>query len=190
MPTVNINGCQSPSPTMEDGQSSPSGWSKAEMVDDVQIRRILAEIETDKATMEVESSMRATAGKNRIVAAGTDDNQAAVNRALIAILDLPRVKTSQRCVRSNFGAIIAPTAAQAPSRVALPKRPSRFARTGSESLWPQVAAAAQSDYLDGRRPKSSGACTAAVCANFFAARPAVIAEQCRPCRHLSAMRSR
>src|SRR5437016_13474809 len=68
------------SPTMEKGKLSK--WLKKEG-DKVKSGDILAEIETDKATMEVESIDEGTLGKI-LVAEGTDD--VAVNTPIAVIL--------------------------------------------------------------------------------------------------------
>src|SRR5882724_278399 len=68
------------SPTMEKGKLSK--WLKKEG-DKVKSGDILAEIETDKATMEVESIDEGTLGKI-LIAEGTDD--VAVNTPIAVIL--------------------------------------------------------------------------------------------------------
>ncbi|MDH3741718.1 MAG: pyruvate dehydrogenase complex dihydrolipoamide acetyltransferase, partial [Hyphomicrobiales bacterium] len=69
------------SPTMEKGKLAK--WLKAEG-DDVKSGDILAEIETDKATMEVEAVDEGTMGKI-LVAEGTDD--VPVNELIAVLLD-------------------------------------------------------------------------------------------------------
>ena len=88
------------SPTMEKGKLAK--WLKAEG-DDVKSGDILAEIETDKATMEVEAVDEGTMGKI-LVAEGTDD--VPVNELIAVLLD----EGEDASAAENFTAAAPPSA--------------------------------------------------------------------------------
>ena len=99
------------SPTMEKGKLAK--WLKKEG-DKVKSGDVLAEIETDKATMEVEAIDEGTLGKI-LVAEGTDD--VLVNAPIAIILgegeklgDLPKAAPAPKPAAAPTGVAAAPTA--------------------------------------------------------------------------------
>jgi pyruvate dehydrogenase E2 component (dihydrolipoamide acetyltransferase) len=102
------------SPTMTEGKLAQ--WLKAEG-DDVRAGDVIAEIETDKATMEVEAVDEGVMGKI-VVASGTDG--VAVNAVIAVLLDAGEDLASVD-MASLSGPIVAPAAPPAP--VAAPPAP-------------------------------------------------------------------
>ncbi|MCK7611484.1 pyruvate dehydrogenase complex E1 component subunit beta [Roseibium sediminicola] len=102
------------SPTMEEGKLAK--WLKAEG-DAVTAGDVIAEIETDKATMEVEAVDEGTLGKI-LVAEGTDNVK--VNEKIAILLADGEDASALDAAASAPAAAAAPAAAEAPSAPAAP----------------------------------------------------------------------
>ncbi|MEM9635319.1 MAG: biotin/lipoyl-containing protein, partial [Pseudomonadota bacterium] len=105
------------SPTMEEGKLSK--WMKAEG-DTVSAGDVIAEIETDKATMEVEAVDEGTLGKI-LVPEGTDNVK--VNEKIAVLLADGEDASAIDAAASAPAAAPAPAVAEAPSAPAAPAAP-------------------------------------------------------------------
>jgi pyruvate dehydrogenase E1 component subunit beta len=105
------------SPTMEEGKLAK--WLKAEG-DTVSAGDVIAEIETDKATMEVEAVDEGTIGKI-LIAEGTDNVK--VNEKIAILLGEDEDAGAMDAAASAPAAAAAPVAAEAPSAPAAPAAP-------------------------------------------------------------------
>ena len=100
------------SPTMEEGTLSK--WLKNEG-DTVKSGDVIAEIETDKATMEVEAVDEGTIGKI-LIAAGTENVK--VNTAIAVLLGEGESAADVKAPAAKAEAAPAPVAAEAPAKLA------------------------------------------------------------------------
>jgi len=123
------------SPTMEEGKLSK--WLKAEG-DTVSAGDVIAEIETDKATMEVEAVDEGTLGKI-LVAEGTD-NVKVNEKIAILLADGEDAVAVDAAASAPAAAAPAPAAAEAPSAPAVASAPAPAAPAPESAQDPEIPA--------------------------------------------------
>ncbi|MHA7772876.1 pyruvate dehydrogenase complex E1 component subunit beta [Roseibium sp. M-1] len=123
------------SPTMEEGKLSK--WLKAEG-DTVSAGDVIAEIETDKATMEVEAVDEGTLGKI-LVAEGTD-NVKVNEKIAILLADGEDASAVDAAASAPAAAAPAPAAAEAPSAPAVASAPAPAAPAPESAQDPEIPA--------------------------------------------------
>ena len=123
------------SPTMEEGKLSK--WLKAEG-DTISAGDVIAEIETDKATMEVEAVDEGTLGKI-LVAEGTD-NVKVNEKIAILLADGEDAGALDAAASAPAAAAPAPAAAEAPSAPAVASAPAPAAPAPETAQDPEIPA--------------------------------------------------
>ena len=123
------------SPTMEEGKLSK--WLKAEG-DTISAGDVIAEIETDKATMEVEAVDEGTLGKI-LVAEGTD-NVKVNEKIAILLADGEDAGALDAAASAPAAAAPAPAAAEAPSAPAVASAPTPAAPAPETAQDPEIPA--------------------------------------------------
>jgi len=141
------------SPTMEEGTLSK--WLKNEG-DKVASGDVLAEIETDKATMEVEAIDEGVLGKI-VVPAGTENVK--VNAVIAVILEEGESASDIGSAKQADAAPAAAAAAEAPAEAEAAKRPAvRVSGSGRGSLSVETARPSRRAMTIGRRRTPSAIC--------------------------------
>lgn len=135
------------SPTMTEGNLAK--WTVKEG-DKIKSGQVIAEIETDKATMEVEAVDEGTIGKI-LVAAGTEGVK--VNELIALLLEDGEDKAALDSYKPKAAAAAPAKAEAAPAAAAAPAAPAAAAPSAAPSIAPSLSPAAPSAPA---RPLSSG----------------------------------